>query len=527
MMFLAMLEAQGAFAPPEWRTHTASRFVLHYVSQTEAERDLEQIAARLEALRGMLAELLGADPLGDTPVEVVIAESADDAPAGPPPTDGATDAAAGAQPRPSIQATYGTDAPREGLERALVELVLQRWLRTEAAAPAVAVDGILGLASLRLQGQEPARADAGLRERLAHGGWIPLAEVLSGPPPGRWADYYQAATSLSAFLLRTYGAGQLEVLLGRLAGGAPPAEAVQAACNRPLAVLEKQWQASLAAAEPELVGMFGFFTALSPYLRAAWLPVTTLVLLLFGYRAPQLLNPTVTQFLIDHGLTPHDTGAVTLGVVLLAGLVAVQAVSNVFKEFLAARLGGAIAGDLRRRMFDQLQQLSLDFYVRARSGDLISRLSTDIAHIESVITTPLTLAMICTLSILTSLLILFLANWPLALISLLGLLLLALIPPLLGRRVDEVGYGRQGLVGLTSSWEQENVAAHATVKAYGLEQRQRGVHEQLVQRVVHETVRLGWLSGFYGGALAGVAALVELATIGVGVYLVLNGRLTL
>ena len=91
------------------------------------------------------------------------------------------------------------------------------------------------------------------------------------------------------------------------------------------------------------------------------------------------------KVVIDEVLVPQNFGpfvwiaAAYLGLTLLAGIL------GFFDEYLATWLGERFLLDLRTRFFSHLQGLSLDFFDRRRLGDLISRLTGDIASIEAFV----------------------------------------------------------------------------------------------------------------------------------------------
>jgi ATP-binding cassette subfamily B protein len=231
--------------------------------------------------------------------------------------------------------------------------------------------------------------------------------------------------------------------------------------------------------------------------------------------------------LIDDGLIPRDVDVLIAAISALVGLIMLQAIANFGKEYLTSRVGAQVLNDLRRRMFHHLQGLSIDFFTRSRAGDLISRLSADLVYIETGLTMYVPLFTIIVLSVLISIVILLAADWRLALVSIAGLTLLAVVPKLMGRRVDAASYQRQQLVGDTAGFEQENVSGQPVVKAFGLEQRQSVDYERQIARVAQSTSLVGRLSGLYGAAIGGVGALMELITVAVGVYLVWIGQVTI
>ncbi|MFT4296219.1 MAG: ABC transporter ATP-binding protein [Micropruina sp.] len=103
-----------------------------------------------------------------------------------------------------------------------------------------------------------------------------------------------------------------------------------------------------------------------------------------------LAQPFLVREVIDTALPQRHT---TLLVWCVAGMVAVAAVTGLFgvaQTWLATAVGQRVMHRLRVGVFDHLQSLSLDFFKRTRGGEVQSRLTNDIAGLQSVITSTAT-----------------------------------------------------------------------------------------------------------------------------------------
>ena len=123
-----------------------------------------------------------------------------------------------------------------------------------------------------------------------------------------------------------------------------------------------------------------------------------------------------------------------------------------FDDYLANWIGERFLLDLRTRFFAHLQGLSLDFFDRRRLGDLISRLTGDIASIEAFVLSGVTDALSYVLRIVFFSAALFYLQWDLALVSLLVAPLFwlareALLAPDQGRLAREAAAQRLDQLG--------------------------------------------------------------------------------
>lgn len=152
--------------------------------------------------------------------------------------------------------------------------------------------------------------------------------------------------------------------------------------------------------------------------RLALLAVTAIIVVA---SVVGLAQPFLLREVIDVAL---PTGNTTLLVWLVAGMVAVAAVTGVlgvWQTWLATAMGQRVMHTLRVRVFSHLQAQSLDFFKRTRGGEIQSRLLQDVAGLQSVITnTATSIASNLTTAVATAAAMVAL-NWRLSLLSLLVL----------------------------------------------------------------------------------------------------------
>lgn len=106
-----------------------------------------------------------------------------------------------------------------------------------------------------------------------------------------------------------------------------------------------------------------------------------------------IVNPLLTQRVFDDALFP-GTGSpnVDLLTTLIAIMLAVALLSGVFgvaQTILTNRLGQTVLRDLRDDLYQHLQRLPLSFFAGARTGDLQSRITSDVGGVQTAVTTTL------------------------------------------------------------------------------------------------------------------------------------------
>lgn len=122
-----------------------------------------------------------------------------------------------------------------------------------------------------------------------------------------------------------------------------------------------------------------------PYRRQAFISVAAVL----TFTASQLTIPLLIRYAIDHGMAPGgvESGVLT-GVVALFGLViAINYVASRVQESVTGQMAENVLFDIRRRMFNHLQRVSLSFMDKTEVGRLMSRLQGDVNSMQEFLET--------------------------------------------------------------------------------------------------------------------------------------------
>jgi ATP-binding cassette subfamily B protein len=205
----------------------------------------------------------------------------------------------------------------------------------------------------------------------------------------------------------------------------------------------------------------------------------------------------------------------------LAAAVAVAlalSVATYFRFTLMMSTGERVVTDLRRAVFDHLLGLSPAFFERARSGELMSRLTADATVVQQVIGYGLSMFVRNLLMMTGAAAMLFVTSWKLALLVLAGVPA-TLVPILvLGRRVRRLSRANQDRVAEVSAHVDEAVHEVRTVQAYGhedLDREEFGRHAENAYAAAAANI---------GQRAALIAAVMLIAFCAIGVILWVGGH---
>ncbi|MGI9475377.1 MAG: ABC transporter ATP-binding protein [Hyphomicrobiaceae bacterium] len=154
------------------------------------------------------------------------------------------------------------------------------------------------------------------------------------------------------------------------------------------------------------------------------------VVAVMAFTFSQLTIPLLIRFAIDHGMAPGGVeGGILIGIVAVFGLV-------IFTNYIASRLQEGVTGrmaenvlfDIRRRMFEHLQRVSLSFMDKTEVGRLMSRLQGDVNSMQEFLETSV-LAVGDVLLLIGIVVVMLWLDWQLA------AMVLLVLPVLFGVRV--------------------------------------------------------------------------------------------
>ncbi|HEX6699902.1 MAG TPA: ABC transporter ATP-binding protein, partial [Gaiellaceae bacterium] len=130
-------------------------------------------------------------------------------------------------------------------------------------------------------------------------------------------------------------------------------------------------------------------------------------------------NPILSKYVIDSALFPrvHLNLLYTL-VGLMVGIAIVQTLIGVGQTYLTTVVGQRVMQDLRNRLYEHLQSMSLRFFTATRTGEIQSRLQNDVGGVQSVVTNTASSILSNVVIIASSLVAMAVLSWQLTILSL-------------------------------------------------------------------------------------------------------------
>jgi ATP-binding cassette subfamily B protein len=210
--------------------------------------------------------------------------------------------------------------------------------------------------------------------------------------------------------------------------------------------------------------------------------------------------------IVDDGILARDKDALISIVIKYGALMIVQACMVFGFIYLAGVLGERVRYDLRKKLFNNLQDLSLSYYSRTPVGWIMSRVTSDTERVSELVTWGLLDVTWAVSNIATAAYFMLVINWKL------GLMVLAIIPIIIvvaiqfrKKILTEYRMVRKINSKITGSYN-ENISGVRVVKALGREQENLQEFGQLTSQMYQASYRAAWLSALFLPAVQIISA---------------------
>jgi ATP-binding cassette, subfamily B, multidrug efflux pump len=182
-----------------------------------------------------------------------------------------------------------------------------------------------------------------------------------------------------------------------------------------------------------------------------------------------LIYPNLLRYLIDDVIMKKQyekVPALALAVILV---VTIKGILQFLHGLTGGRLGNWMAFNLRNALYDKLQQLSFQYYDKAKTGDLMSRLTADLDAIRQFIGFGFAQILNVILMLVFGSAMMFSLNWKLTLLTLVFMPFLILTASKFESKIHPAfRIVRQSMSDLTTA-VQENITGVRTVKSFARE----------------------------------------------------------
>jgi ATP-binding cassette subfamily B multidrug efflux pump len=203
--------------------------------------------------------------------------------------------------------------------------------------------------------------------------------------------------------------------------------------------------------------------------------------------AANLVTPQLIAYAIDTGVTPPGSPqAILLAVVGLIAVALARGLFQFLQGYLAERASQGVAYDLRNTLFEKIERLGFAYYDRVETGQLVTRLTSDVEQIRSFAGSGVVQLASAAVMLVGTTVLLLVLDWRLALIALATVPAIFVLLLRFVRKIGPLFRGVQQTLGQLNTVLQEDLAGVRTIRTYGREDyetaRYRAVNDDLLRR---------------------------------------------
>ncbi len=288
-------------------------------------------------------------------------------------------------------------------------------------------------------------------------------------------------------------------------------------------------------------GFFRFVKKFSPILRKQKALISGSFLALFGEIILRILEPWPLKFIIDRVIITEHSGEqlsfhavdaldpitlltfAALGTLIVAGL---RGVSSYYNKVGFALIGNRLLTEVRSMLYRHLHSLSLSFHNKARSGDLVVRVISDIGMLKDVAVTAV-LPLLGNMFILAGMVgVMFWLNWQLTLLAMTTVPLFWLSTMVIGRKIQQVSRKQRKREGAIAATVAESIGAIKTVQALSLDEKFTKIFSSQNNKSLKEGVQAKRLEAGLERTVSILIALATALVLWFGARFVLRGELS-
>ncbi len=195
-------------------------------------------------------------------------------------------------------------------------------------------------------------------------------------------------------------------------------------------------------------------------------------LLVMSVSALNLALLWLFRYFVDHVLVHHDTTALWRIIWAALALFALHSVLSLRQHVVVARVGQRIVTALRLRVVEHLTTLSLDFFTKRRTGELMSRVNSDVGTVQQVATNvPVDLAKQA-VTLVGAMALLLYMNWRLCVAVFAVVPLVVVVARLFGRRLKALSTEAQDRTAESATILEELISGIKLVKSFLMERHE-------------------------------------------------------
>lgn len=207
----------------------------------------------------------------------------------------------------------------------------------------------------------------------------------------------------------------------------------------------------------------------SSYMLKYWYYYVLILVCMLIAIGLDMLYPQITKIIVNDVFEGGDLDMLPKLLVAIVLIGIGRSIFGYFKEFTADKTGAKIGAEMRKELFAHIQGLSMDYFGKTNTGELMARVKDDIDHIWMVLGFIGMLVVEVTVHVVCVLYCMFHLNWKLTAVPIVFMIACGIVAIVLEKKLDKVYDDISEENAELTTIAEENLAGVRTVKAFARE----------------------------------------------------------
>ncbi len=265
------------------------------------------------------------------------------------------------------------------------------------------------------------------------------------------------------------------------------------------------------------------FVRLMGYLRPFRGAVLTSLILVVTSSLLTLAGPWLQGRAIDLYIRPGDVDGLRRIVFILVLVYLGAWITATLYGRLVARTAQLAMANIRRDLFARMQSLSMGFFDRNKTGDLMSRVTNDVDAVDQLLSQNLLTIINSVVQIITMITVMLLLDWRMTLAAVLPIPIVVFVVRRIGRLSRPAFGAFQKQVGAMNASAQEHLSGQRSVIALNQQDKAKSEFEEINLSARSAGIKAQTLTTMMLPIMFGVGSLSAVSVIGVGAWLAVSG----
>ena len=236
---------------------------------------------------------------------------------------------------------------------------------------------------------------------------------------------------------------------------------------------------------------------------------------------PLFVRNLVDIVMVEKNLNHLNDIAITIGFLFLIQLVC-QTIHNYLFDVTEKR----VISDFRKDLFDHLHTMSVSYFVKRRTGEVMSRMTNDVTTIENIVTDLPATALQQSIRLVGGIVIIIYMNWKLTFMILVLAPVLVLFAKTFGRKLKKLSTEIQDKLAVSTTILEENISCYQIVKSFVRDRLESERFSNAIEDSFRSARRRVIISSFFGPSIGFIAFSTSLVLLWYGGREVITGGIS-